>query len=47
MRKMPPKHLQMAQKLGLSYLSSGDAHKALLPLLASTVIHFTPHLTTS
>jgi hypothetical protein len=31
MRKMPPKHLQMVQKIGLSYFSPGDAQNALLP----------------
>ena len=29
MRKMPPKHLQMIQKLGLSYFGPGGAHNAL------------------
>ena len=30
MRKMPPKHLQMAQKLGSFLCCPGDAHNALL-----------------
>lgn len=29
MRKMPPKHLQMIQKLGLSYFGPGGDHNAL------------------
>jgi hypothetical protein len=47
MRKMPPKHLQMAQKLSLSYIAPVKPTTLYFALLASTLPHFTPHLSTS
>ncbi len=47
MRKMPPKHLQMAQKLGLSYVAPVMPTTLYSALLASTTTHFTPHCSTS
>jgi hypothetical protein len=39
MRKMPPKHLQMAHKLELSYVAPADAHNV---LLRPTYVYFHP-----